>query len=126
MYENKYYTFLYNTHVRVCIYISIYINKLVGGLSNTLCKVGQLSCMQSDLKIPSGQHLYKGEQLNFKPYACDLKINSEHLLSRGIHLAKFGNFEAKGPKDIKRTGMLSLFYFIQSNDKNIPPWQTNI
>ena len=82
--------------------------------------------MQSDLKIPSGQHLYKGEQFNFKPYACDLKINSEHLLSRGIHLAKFGNFEAKGPKDIKRTGMLSLFYFIQSNDKNIPPWQTNI
>ena len=65
--------------------------------------------MQSDLKIPSGHHLYKGEQFNFKPYACDLKINSEHLLSRGIHLAKFGNFEAKGPKDIKRTGMLSLF-----------------
>ena len=44
--------------------------------------------------------MYKGQQSDFDLRPCDLKINREQLLSRGIHCITFVNFQTKGSKDI--------------------------
>ena len=50
----------------------------------------------------------------------DLNIIKEHLVSRGIHHTKFGNFQRKGSKDIERTS-----HGLQTDRRmqnNLPPF----
>ena len=44
--------------------------------------------------------MYKGQQSDLDLRPCDLKINREQLLSKGIHYTTFSNFQTKGSKDI--------------------------
>ena len=46
---------------------------------------------------------FSDQQLDLDLWPCELKINRGHLLSRGIHSTKFGNFHVKGSKDNKQT-----------------------
>ena len=40
----------------------------------------------------------KDQRFDLDLWPWDLKINRKHLLSKGIHCTKFGNFQAKGVK----------------------------
>ena len=53
--------------------------------------------------ILSVQHIGLRSTIDSDPWSCDLKTNRKHLLSRGIHWTKFGNFQPKGSKDTGRT-----------------------
>ena len=57
-----------------------------------------LDLWQSELKINREHLLSKGihyEQFDLHLSPCDLNINRGHLLSRGIHCAKFGQLSSK-------------------------------
>ena len=56
-------------------------------------------------KVLSRIFFFKGQQFHLDLWQCDLKINRGHLLSRGIHCTKFGNFQAKRSKDIEKTSL---------------------
>ena len=56
---------------------------------------------QRGQEILNRRHLYKDQQFDLGP--CDLKINRGHLISRGIHCTKFGNFQMMESKDIEWT-----------------------
>ena len=60
-------------------------------------------------EILSSQHFFKDQQFYQRPAVLsltfDLKINREHLLSMNIHCTSFGNFQAKGSKDIEQTSL---------------------
>ena len=45
-------------------------------------------------EISSRQDFFKEQQFDLDLWRCDLIINREHQLSRGIHCTKFGNFLA--------------------------------
>ena len=65
-----------------------------------------------------GQHLFKDQQFDLDFWPCNLKINRELLLSRGIHCTKFGNFQAQESKDIC-TKTSSLILTFDQCDLNI-------
>ena len=70
--------------------------------------------------ILSGHHLYKNQKFDLDIWLYDLNIIKEHLVSRGIHHTKFGNFQRKGSKDIERTS-----HGLQTDRKmqnNLPPF----
>ena len=48
---------------------------------------------QNGQKILSRQHFLKDQQFDLDLCPCDLKNNRDHLLARGIHCTKFGNFQ---------------------------------
>ena len=54
-------------------------------------------------EILSGHHLSKDQKFDLDLWLCDLKIIKEHVVSRGIHHTKFGNFQRKVLKDMERT-----------------------
>ena len=44
-------------------------------------------------EILKGRCFSNDQQFDLDLWPCDLKINKDHLLSRGIHCTKFGNFQ---------------------------------
>ena len=58
---------------------------------------------QMGQKILSRKHFFKDQQFNLDLWPCALKVNRGHLLPRGINCTRFGNFQAKGSRDIEWT-----------------------
>ena len=67
---------------------------------------------QNGQKILSRQHFFfKDQQLDLDLCPSDLKINRVHLLGRGIHCTKFGNFQGYWVDNIfSRTRSLTLTF----------------
>ena len=75
-------------------YVINNLKKIKGFLTKTLDPLGHISKESKDIE----QTLFVQRPAVW-PWPCDLKINRGHLLPRGIHNTKFGNFHAKGSKD---------------------------
>ena len=60
---------------------------------------------QRGQEILSGHHFYEEQKFDLDLWLCDLWVNREHLLPRGIHCTKFGNFQAKNLKEIEWTSL---------------------
>ena len=69
--------------------------------------VSSLGTFQQRVKRYQVDIFLKNQQCDLVLCPCDLKINRGPLLPRDIHYAKFGNFQAKGSKDIKQTTFFS-------------------
>ena len=54
-------------------------------------------------KILNLQHWDDDQQIDLDLWPCGLKSNGKYPLTKGIHCSKFGNFKAKGWKDIEWT-----------------------
>ena len=68
--------------------------------ASTVLRLGtfQRRCQE----ILSGQHFFKDQQFDLDLRPCELNINRGCLILRGIKCTKFGNFQAKGSKDVER------------------------
>ena len=82
--------------------------------TTTVCKLA--TSKQRGQKILSGQHLCQNQHFSLEIWPYELKINREHILSRGIHCTKFGNFQWKESKDIEQTSL-------GPQTKRQPNWQ---
>ena len=80
----------------------IYVLQLIAWPWLLTCDFLNIKEIKQGHTILSRQHI-GFQQIDSDPWSRDLKINSEHLLSRGIHWSKFGNFQPKRSKYTWRT-----------------------
>ena len=67
-------------------------------------------------EILKGRCFSNDQQFDLDLWPCDLKINKDHLLSRGIHCTKFGNFQVILSRD--------FLYKDQKFDLDLLTWKS--
>ena len=65
-------------------------------------------------EILSRQHFFKVQQFYLELWPCDFRINRDHLLPRGIHCTKFGNFQAESSVYISVFMIIIYSYWLGS------------
>ena len=96
-----------NLHLWPC---NLKINRVIYSLGAST-EPSLTTSKQRGQKILSKKHFFKDQQFNLDLWPCDLKVNRGHLLPRGINCTRFGNFQAKGSRDIEWTT-----FFSKTND----------